>query len=195
MAKHEELRVRSGRFSIEGAASEQTVTIIKGASGRLYRFLNSGETEFKILPRGATEITLKKRASIDLNVGADVRIKVPISGTTPPEVTEGIYDLLDDQVGMRSGRFNYKPDNADSALQIVDLTGSSKPGLYRVFNSGKSDIKLVDSEGANPVVYYTPLKVDQSVDIEIDPDKSLFVKPTTGTARITGIYEFLVRKA
>lgn len=89
--------IRSGRFKIATALTAQKVVL--GRAGALYRILNSGEHAFTISD-GVNTVSLDKRLSIDIAVSSNLSIE---SGADVP--VEGMYEYLDTDRRIRSGRF------------------------------------------------------------------------------------------
>jgi hypothetical protein len=183
------MAIRSGRFTVDNAQSG--ITIIKGRSGAFYRIFNSGENNFTVKPKGAStpqhqQIQLKPTFSIDVAIGDEVVIVGAAN-----EAVEGIYDYLDTQNPIRSGRFKLK-DNPDTQHKIVDLHGGGDKAWYRIFNSGEHPI--VVEEGKQNPSQLTQLDKEQSFDFEVGTSVTdIYVKSTDANKPIEGIYEFLGR--
>lgn len=167
---------RSGRFN--GDASGDGIPIIFGKTKDLYRVFNSGSAPFDIYMGTSKVATLGPTFSLDLFVSNNVVIKA--SGDV-----EGIYEYLNTELPVRSGRFKIKaaptPDH-----KIIDLSSSTPDAYYRVFNSGDYGFKL-QAGGSDVTGTVGP---EQSFDFTIENNKDVTVV-ATGAYPIEGIYDLL----
>ncbi|QDU41200.1 hypothetical protein Mal4_55650 [Maioricimonas rarisocia] len=174
--------IRSGRFTSEDATTPQK--LVKGRAGALYRILNSGENAFT-LSDGSNTVALSPRFSIDIAVSSDISVT-----TSMPETIEGIYDYLNTDRSIRSGRFRKTLTTAQKHT-IIDLRGggTSKPTVYyRVFNSGNEPFNLVGGTTVTETV-----RPEQSFDFEVPAGgpRDIYVQPLNDDKEIEGIYDYL----
>ena len=116
--------------------------------------------------------------------------------------TEGIYEYLDTQNPIRSGRFKMRlvevGGKEDPVVDppyphmIIDLRKGSDRAWYRIFNSGENTIVLqYDKDNPQELI---ELAKEQSFDFEVGSSyKEILVSAKDGTQLIEGIYEFLGR--
>ena len=189
------MQIRSGRFKTDDATDG--IVIIKAQrAGVFYRIMNSGQEDFNVDAGGGLNQPVKPGYSIDVVVSTRVQIE-----TDDPVEIEGVYEYLNTDRPIRSGRFRNKLA-ADGKHKIIDLnvSGGQKPIVYyRIFNSGENDFEVWSgdnfSQDDNKIATVKP---DQSFDFEISNQsgakRDIFVKPL-GTATeeqtIEGIYDFL----
>lgn len=169
---------RSGRFM--GNASGDGMTIILGRrSGTFYRIFNSGKENFEVHV-GSSVTLLAPTLSLDVVVDEDVVIK-----RSDSKQVEGIYEYLDAQSLVRSGRFNLKAPAA--AHKIIDLnaTSATPEAFYRIFNSGDKNFKVQEAG-----VKLAELAKEQSFDFAVANKRDITVVATQGYP-IEGIYDFL----
>src|SRR5690606_1604612 len=97
--------------------------------------------------------------SIDVVVTGEVRV----TGDKDKEI-EGIYDQLERDASVRSGRFRIDTDT-NTARKIVDLnvSGNAPSAFYRIFNSSKETLVEVYLKNEKKVT----LNPGQSVDLEV----------------------------
>ncbi|MEW4528440.1 hypothetical protein [Maioricimonas sp. JC845] len=177
--------IRSGRFKIATATTAQKVVL--GRAGALYRILNSGEHAFTISD-GVNTVSLDKRLSIDIAVSSNLSIE---SGADVP--VEGMYEYLDTDRRIRSGRFRKELATTAEKHRIIDLrgggSGMAKPTVYyRIFNSGEEPFSVVG--GTTVVAEVAP---EQSLDFEIPGTgpRDVYVRAIANSKEIEGIYDYL----
>ncbi len=180
--------VRNGRFT--GDATDD-VRIIQGRGGFLYRIFNSSKAKpFKV---NGDESPLWPRCSRDIAVTDSVDIIHAFEQATNAEL---IYDFLDVQNPIRSGRFRLKryPSqgtpiviNPAHPYKIIDLAGEEENAYYRFFNSGENPVTLGTQDDPNL------LQIDegQSYDCEVPANSVITVKSSGANKAIEGVYDFL----
>ncbi len=192
------MAIRSGRFSSDDAFGDNKILVVRGKRSGAFRFFNSGDNPFTILPSGENtpsgkQIPLNPTFSVDIlpgNGGVYI-VGEPPTGTPPvAQPIEGMYDFLSHATTVRSGRFNIKLKGGDPTAphQIIDLQGGSSNAWYRIFNSGDFNIEIEKGK-QNPVVI-NRLPPGQSFDFQVS-QKNVYVKSTNAKEPIEGIYEFL----
>ncbi|MHB8900059.1 MAG: hypothetical protein ACYC6Y_15025 [Thermoguttaceae bacterium] len=165
---------RSGRFKGKAAANE--IPIIVGRNSKLYRIFNSGDASFTV-DTGNSTTDLDPTHSIDVVVGNNVLIK-------GAGAVEGIYEYLEAEYAVRSGRF--KIDAAPSAAhKIIHLSAPAPEAYYRIFNSGDNEFKV--QQGSTDL---GTLKPEQSFDFTVSQNQQIFVV-AAGSYPIEGIYDLL----
>ena len=129
----ENAKVRSGRFKLNAG----TLQIVeKGKGGGFYRILNSGDKSVFSVKRGADPaVTVKPKMTLDFELKQSDELKV-ISVAR----VEGIFDHLDHNNEVKSGRFKIDPNvppNPDprNAHTIIS-TNNVGDAYYRIYNSG-----------------------------------------------------------
>lgn len=184
---------RSGRFTVDQYTAP--ITIVKGRSGAFYRIFNSGENKFTVKPDGNTnrEVNRWPKWSLDVAVG-----EIVVEGEVGKPL-EGIYEYLDTQNPVRSGRINIKKIEGEnntlevdpaSPYKMIDLHGGGDRAWYRIFNSGEHPILLYEGS-QNPALLGT-VKEDQSFDFEVGKSVTdIYVASEHTDNPIEGIYEFL----
>ncbi|MCA9055338.1 MAG: hypothetical protein KDA75_15965 [Planctomycetaceae bacterium] len=179
-------QIRSGRFKTDNATSP--LVIISGRSSAFYRIFNTGTNAFKVLNGVAT--TVEEGGSVDVVVrqGETVRIS-----TDSVAAIEGVYELVKDNLNVRSGHFQVVTDTDSNDRRIIDLRpgggggGGPASAYYRVYNSGSAAFTVTVGTQAFPVA------VDNSLDFEIPTtggDRTVKVKADPSTP-FEGIYEYL----
>jgi hypothetical protein len=104
---------------------------------------------------------------------------------------EGIYDYLNTERPIRSGRFN-KTLLATDWHKIIELNRGAGAGgplfaYYRILNSAEGILKVRSGNAGTPV----ELQPGQSFDFEIEPGvRDIYVSPKV-SGKIEGIYDFL----
>ena len=181
------MAIRSGRFKSTDAKTNPLV-IVRGREGAFYRVFNSGPNKFTVKQGGAGGITeeLDPKMSVDVSVGGGA------SGigilTTADVPIEGIYEYLEGNKDVRSGRF--KVDLTDTEEHtIIDLT--SDAAYYRIFNSGDDDFEV----GRSTTGPWKKVVPEASFDFQAPANVKIVVRPVGGSGTITaeGIYDFLGR--
>jgi hypothetical protein len=132
-------------------------------------------------------ITLPPKFSLDVKLRNSLS-ELEITPTTlglDGEV-EGIYDLLRDGTDddIRSGRFRFDSVQTERH-QIISSGGGNLEAMYRLFNSGETDITLWDTASGGTSFLTVPPK--QSRDFNVS-NRDVFVH---STAAFEGIYDFL----
>lgn len=172
------MAIRSGRFKVKDA--EAGFLLIDGHYGAYYRVFNSGENSFKV-----NGFAVEVDGSIDVVVTGEVRV----TGDKDKEI-EGIYDQLERDASVRSGRFRIDA-NTNTARKIVDLnvSGNAPSAFYRIFNSSKETLVEVYLKNEKKVT----LNPGQSVDLEVGKggNRDVSVKAPAADEPFEGIYEFL----
>jgi len=181
--------IRSGRFKVE-LASAGEIRIVKGRSGAFYRIFNSGEDAFSVTAGAPDSTTLEKGFSLDVAVFDEV-----VVSTSGKAVVEGIYDYVDTQRPIRSGRFRLKSAPA-SHHKIIDLrhSGQKRRAFYRIFNSGEKNAFNVMVDGVlcpYPAAPDKGLDPNQSLDFEVGYGSRDVYVVAVDQYPIEGIYEFL----
>jgi len=182
--------VRSGRFKGD-ASGTAGIPIIQSRYGTIYRIFNSGDNPFDVHGGGKSTTPLKPTFSLDVVLNDNVVIKTTAAGEV-----EGIYDCLDVQSTIRSGRFKLKtaPAAGDPKHKIIDFTkaGQKPEAYYRVFNSGGESFQVWEGNPTSPSSNQLgAVASGQSLDFEIGdgPRRDIYVDATAWP--IDGIYEFL----
>jgi hypothetical protein len=179
-------RIRAGRFTSADARSG--ITIVDGRKGAFYRILNSGEKDFTVDVGNGPNPTTELKPTHSLDVAVTLKIIISTQMAVP---IEGIYDYLNTERPIRSGRFNIVLNAADR-YKIIDIAhggGGAKAAYYRIFNSGTAPIEVRRATGS-PLIELRP---DQSFDFEITSGgaRDIYINPTADATQIEGIYDFL----
>ncbi len=166
--------------------------IINAKNGAFYRIFNSGGSDFDVKAKTGAGIPRRPKFSLDFAVDGEVWVTGTVGDTI-----EGIYEYLDSQAPVRSGRFKIKKVVDGDGNTVVDPTaehkiialGGGKSAWYRIFNSGVHDIILGYSPG-DPKI----LKNEQSFDFEVGYKREITVESEHIDKPIEGIYDFLGRE-
>lgn len=192
--------VRNGRYS--GTFNNtKSPAIIHGREGSLYRIFNSGDDEFQLkYGKAGQSVTsvISKRQSHDFVV--DGIVQLAVNGSADVEV-KAIYDYLEQQKTIRSGRFTLGVADSPTVLhEIINFSkySESQHLLYRIFNSGDHPIEIVAKKSLTSPTeeVLKTLESEQTFDIGLDKNgfsskKVIWVRSTDATKPIDGIYEFL----
>ena len=185
-ARKKQSGVRSGRFKIP-AATEGSLIIPKTKSAALYRIYNGGEPGFEVelcLPNGnpatpRVKYPVAKNGSVDLQVAANRTLKI-VKLNLADDV-EGIYESLDAQRDLRSGRFKIAAVAAPVPTKIiVGVSGR----IYRVLNSGTNAITISGSVSA-------PIPVLQNCSSDVYVDNADVAVAGLANQAIQGVYDQL----
>lgn len=174
---------RSGRFTGDASGGIQ---IVQGdtKAEKMYRIFNSGKSPFSVTVDGSSTPTpLGPTFSLDVAVSASVVV------TASGEV-EGIYEYLNTESPVRSGRFNIKAAPATDH-KIIDLKSSSPEAYYRIFNSGDKKFKVMEnSPGGSPASLIGEIDSEQSFDFTIGSKRDITIVASSGYP-IEGIYDLV----
>jgi hypothetical protein len=177
--------IRSGRFS--GLVDKQIVIATNAQTG--YRIFNTGEAPFTVNVQIADtsespppNVSVAKNCSIDLDVPNGGYVQI-----TPNETAEGVFNQLDLERPIRSGRFA-SSDAHTTPLVVIER---SRSRLYRFLNSGKRlfDIYKIDPAIAGNLI--GTVDIDCSLDLYLPgQDKQIFIK-SREDKRVAGVLEAL----
>ena len=181
--------IRSGRFS---SNTTDDIPIVKGRMGAFYRILNSGENSFTV-DDGNESNDLAPNQSLDVAVTGAVTIS--ISGNVP---VGGIYEYLESDNPVRSGRFKQTVQDESAIHKIIDINGGGLKKnvvFYRVLNSGDWPIQVWAGNQSANAVRVLP---ENSLDLAIGSVRSINLslkKLEAGTQPggyvVEGIYDYL----
>jgi hypothetical protein len=182
--------IRSGRFHVKQAATAP-FEIVRGVEKGLYRIFNSGKQDLAVsVAGGPAVVPVKPRNSLDVHSGTSIAIPKAAMGAV-----KGIYDRIDTEAVVRSGRFRNKDMPSTNPLKIIDMTDptlSVPASRYRIFNAGQHKIFLDFSLGGMPA--QRVVHPDQSVDIKVLPNEFVTVKAEADNEPIQVIYDLLPRE-
>ncbi len=171
---------RSGRFTSDLVTAAKDLTIIRAGTERV-RIHNSGKADFVVKPEGSTtptgeQITLFKKSSVDINLnGSDVLITQAAN-----TAVEGLYEYIDPQNPIRSGRFK-----AAGGANVVITQGMAQK-LYRILNSGDEDFTVTVNGNLRATV-----KPRRSIDLVAKNHRVVI----SAAAKFQGIYDILDRRS
>lgn len=194
--------VRNGRFigniKATGTAAETEIVIGSIKTPTLYRVLNAAamplptETNpippigitFKVEIDGLASHDIPPKQSFDFVAKDEIKIKTSSAQLVQ---IEGIYEQLDPDASIRSGRFTRREGHSpDSKYKLVSTRDLPKAlSIYRVFNSGEYDFKLYEKNTELGIV-----SPGNSLDVKVSKNKDLMVEALDNNT-IEGIYEFL----
>ena len=191
--------VRSGRFNLRVVVDDEDnlikhpiIDLTGPSDDAWYRMFNSGVNPIEVVAGNKLIHTLTKDQSVDFEVGNSDRV-IYVRSTADDKPIEGIYDYLNTERAIRSGRFRKELNIADRH-KIIDLAhgGPKVDAFYRIFNSGRTPFAVRRKTGM-PLRELAP---DQSFDFEIlqGGDRDIYVNPLTDDTEIEGIYDFLGQK-
>lgn len=178
---------RSGRFTTRG-------NFVVGRANVFYRVINSAEFDpaapdtnqirIKYGPGAGDSVLLLPTFSVDVFI-AD---RLDINGLGD---VQGIYDVIP-SAEVRNGRFRTRGtmSTADGVQVLAGPSGSFRC-VYRIFNSGNSDFKVMAKRGANTAQLGGDVAPDQSLDFVTRPNMDVWVQSASGSEHIEGIYELL----
>lgn len=145
--------LRSGRFVADIVAGTP-LTIVQSDTPAAYRVLNSGQTSFKVIISGTTEVIVAEDCSVDCH-GTTLAIDSP-DGTNVK--VSGVFDRIRQNTDIRSGRFK---SGAMAPADPITLVQNRGQQIYRVFNAGDAAINVhVGGIGA-----LFPLQSNCSIDV------------------------------
>lgn len=177
---------RSGRFSFDNTTmGPQSYKIIQTGSKSVYRFFNSGESEFKVKQKGATGtgVTIESKNSFDAEVSGEVEVIVK-QGVK----VEGIYDFVESNFSVRNGRYKGTVTSTKKPTLIMAPPLTARPrSVYRIFNSGAAAFNVI--YGAASDVTAT-IDVRQSYDFIVEGVVQLAPVGTEDTP-VKAIYDSL----
>lgn len=185
--------IRSGRFSSDTAG--EVISIVQGRTGAFYRILNSGPNSFTVDDgRNPNPLSpLDKNQSLDVAIASEV--KIIASGTVP---IAGIYEYLDSDSPVRSGRFKLVVEDNATAQTIIDVDGGGLTNVvfYRILNSGEWPIETWAGTQVASAVTVLP---ENSLDFAIGSARAISLRlkqlatgaPDPDDFLIEGIYDYL----
>lgn len=183
---------QSGRCTFEAATAGETRRVIGRARPRFYRVLNSGDDDLQVMV-GTTALDVKPGMSIDFVPAMDGNVE--IKSTAASQLVESIYDELNRNLSVKSGRF-FGTIATTAPLTIVDVAqGAGAAATYRFLNSGDHPFQVFVNGAAQCGT--GGLLPGQSFDLKVAVGPNLNVSVSritdTGDPEINGIYEYVNR--
>ena len=183
------MAIRSGRFEATIKKTDSPIVIVDIGRDAYYRIFNSsdkldnGGVPFKVLHGSGQESIVKPTYTLDVVVTADLQITT--DSATDVEVV-GMYDFLDTQSEIRSGRFRLRTADSPQSKHKIISTQGGNVAYYRIFNSGDESFKIWEDNSS----LKDELKGGQSFDFEASRNRDYFVS-ALANVEIAGIYDFL----
>ncbi|AMV18837.1 hypothetical protein [Planctomyces sp. SH-PL14] len=168
---------RGGRFR-----TNTTIPLVFGREGARYRIFNTGDAPFDVTTANNAMgnpilVSILNGCSIDLLIkDAAIGLKVVPSGNA-----EGVYEIIQPDAEIRPGRLKVRQASAATEQLVISMlpqvnTTTTPKALYRFFNAGKNEFKVIMRTAATAVEH--SLGADQSIDFEV---------PGTGAHRTVSV--------